>query len=129
MGYKWVYMQRCSILKIKITVYHGSAVNASNFIANAEKVKVGNLFLVLRIRIDGTNEYLILISGATGSSSPFGGVENEVVKSICFMTNLNVYGPYGNSNNGTAFSHDVKDGVVVGFHGCASSTLMLLGFM
>ncbi|KAF5790938.1 putative jacalin-like lectin domain-containing protein [Helianthus annuus] len=43
------------------------------------------------------------------------------------MTNLNVYGPYGNSNNGTAFSHDVKDRVVVGFHGCASSYLNAIG--
>ncbi|MFS8005340.1 putative jacalin-like lectin domain-containing protein [Helianthus anomalus] len=73
----------------------------------------------MQICVDDTNEYLILISGTTGSSSPFGGVKNEVVKYICFITNLNVYGPYGNSNNGTAFSHNVKDGVVVGFHGCA----------
>ncbi|MFS8005339.1 putative jacalin-like lectin domain superfamily [Helianthus anomalus] len=31
MGYKWVYMQRGSILKIKIRVYHRSVINVIEF--------------------------------------------------------------------------------------------------
>ncbi|KAJ0785909.1 putative jacalin-like lectin domain-containing protein [Helianthus annuus] len=114
---KWVYMQRGSILKVKIRVYHGpAAVNAIEFHSHSRegegrKSVFGSTGTKSSdfICIDSTNEYFILISGTT---------ENGVVRSICFMTNLNVYGPYG-TNSGTAFSHDVKDGVVVGFHGRA----------
>lgn len=51
------------------------------------------------------------LSGTMGS---FDG--SDVVKSICFMTNQNLYGPYG-TDDGMAFTCDVKGAVIVGFHG------------
>ncbi|KAI7729340.1 hypothetical protein M8C21_004794, partial [Ambrosia artemisiifolia] len=71
----------------------------------------------------GTNEYLMSISG---TSNYLFGSKTQVVTSICFMTNLKLYGPYGNSY-GAPFSHDVKDGVVVGFHGRASDYINAIG--
>ncbi|MFS7911631.1 putative jacalin-like lectin domain-containing protein [Helianthus anomalus] len=62
--------------------------------------------------MDSPNEYLMSISGTVGSVPGY----NVVVKSICFKTNLNLYGPYG-IDDGTAFSFEVKHEVIVGFHG------------
>ncbi|KAF5778503.1 putative jacalin-like lectin domain-containing protein [Helianthus annuus] len=62
------------------------------------------------------NEYLMSISGTVGSVHLYG----LVVKSICFKTNLDLYGPYGTDDD-TAFSYDVKDEVIVGFHGLTNS--------
>ncbi|KAJ0618314.1 putative jacalin-like lectin domain-containing protein [Helianthus annuus] len=99
----------------------------SNFKVTALKVKAKYPFLVVRLAgtltdticVDGTNEYLMSISG---TRSCLFGTKTVVVDSICFMTNLNLYGPYGVSY-GATFSHDVKDRVVVGFHGRASDYL------
>ena len=38
------------------------------------------------------------------------------MRSLCFVTKQNRYGPYGSNGKGTPFSYDGKDGVIVGFH-------------
>ncbi|KAI3762857.1 hypothetical protein L1987_53299 [Smallanthus sonchifolius] len=73
------------------------------------------------ICIDYPDEFLISISGTYGSFK-----SHELVTSICFKTNQNVYGPFGN-NSGNAFSHDVKGKVIVGFHGRANNYLNAIG--
>ncbi|XP_035842995.1 agglutinin [Helianthus annuus] len=112
--------------KIKIRVRHGSAINSielQSYCTEGEgqiSIFGGQAgTLTDTICVDGTNEYLMSISG---TRSCLFGTKTVVVDSICFMTNLNLYGPYGVSY-GATFSHDVKDRVVVGFHGRASDYL------
>ncbi|MFS7911633.1 putative jacalin-like lectin domain-containing protein [Helianthus anomalus] len=76
---------------------------------------------MLQISINYPLEYLVSISGTFGS---FNG--SDVVKSLCFKTNVTSYGPYG-TNSGTAFSYDGKGGMVLGFHGRAHSYLSAIG--
>ncbi|KAJ0804966.1 putative jacalin-like lectin domain-containing protein [Helianthus annuus] len=125
-GHKWVYMPQPFTNKIKIRVRHGSAINSielQSYCTEGEgqiSIFGGQAgTLTDTICVDGTNEYLMSISG---TRSCLFGTKTVVVDSICFMTNLNLYGPYGVSY-GATFSHDVKDGVVVGFHGRASDYL------
>ncbi|MFS7911619.1 putative jacalin-like lectin domain-containing protein [Helianthus anomalus] len=74
------------------------------------------------ISINYPLEYLVSISGTFGS---FDGYD-DVVKSLCFKTNVTSYGPYG-TNSGTAFSYDGKGGMVLGFHGRAHKYLTAIG--
>ncbi|KAI7729346.1 hypothetical protein M8C21_004800 [Ambrosia artemisiifolia] len=133
-GHKWVYMPRASTGKIKIRVRYGSEVISIEFqtyCSEGEGESEGQKSLfggkggatTDTICIDDTNEYLMSISG---TSNYLFGSKTQVVTSICFMTTLNLYGPYGNSY-GAPFSHDVKDGVVVGFHGRASEYINAIG--
>ncbi|KAM0035427.1 putative jacalin-like lectin domain-containing protein [Helianthus debilis subsp. tardiflorus] len=129
-GHKWVYMPQPFTNKIKIRVRHGSAINSielQSYCTEGEgQISIfggQDGTLTDTIYIDGTNEYLMSISG---TSNCLFGTKTQVMSYICFMTNLNLYGPYGNCF-GATFSHDVKDGVVVGFHGRASKYLNAIG--
>lgn len=73
---------------------------------------VDDISSILQILIDYPDEYLTNISGTIGQ---FGG--STVVMSLCFRTNQIRYGPYGNSDKGTPFSYDGKDGMIIGFYG------------
>lgn len=75
----------------------------------------------MQICIDQPNEYIVSISGTYGNVDT-----HEIVRSICFKTNQNLYGPYGN-NTGTVFAHDVKGEVIIGFHGRAESYIHAIG--
>ncbi|KAI7729339.1 hypothetical protein M8C21_004793 [Ambrosia artemisiifolia] len=122
-GKKWVYLPQGSIEKI--IVQHGTAIDSIKFQTDCSKGETQSSFFgdkrissqseVTTISIDCPKEYLILISGTFGNEDG-----DDVIKSICFMTNLNLYGPYG-TDKGTAFSYEVKDKVIVGFHGRAST--------
>ncbi|KAJ0785916.1 putative jacalin-like lectin domain-containing protein [Helianthus annuus] len=72
---------------------------------------------MLKISINYPLEYLISISWTFGSSYGY-----DVVKSLCFKTNVTSYGPYG-TNSGTAFSYNSKGGMILGFHGRAHGYL------
>ncbi|KAI7729331.1 hypothetical protein M8C21_025849 [Ambrosia artemisiifolia] len=109
----------------EIVLQHGNFIDSIKFQTKCSKGEPQSSFIgdiVIRttsksttISIDCPKEYLMSISATFGSVGSY-----DALKSICFMTNLNVYGPYG-SDSGTAFSYDVKDEVIVGFHGRASS--------
>ncbi|KAF5817892.1 putative jacalin-like lectin domain-containing protein [Helianthus annuus] len=123
-GDKWVYILQSPIEKI--IVRYGTVLDSIEFQTNCSKGEPqSSLFgdkisrpnsKVTTISVDSPNEYLMSISGTVGSRSQHG----VIVKSICFMTNLNLYGPYG-IDEGTAFSYEVKDEVIVGFHGRAEN--------
>ncbi|KAJ0939359.1 putative jacalin-like lectin domain-containing protein [Helianthus annuus] len=127
-GEKWVYMPQGSIEKI--IVRHGTVLDSIEFQTNCSKGEPqsslfgdkfsGTISKVTTISMDFPNEYLMSISGTVGSIVAYDVV---VVKSICFKTNLNLYGPYG-IDDGTAFSYEVKDEVIVGFHGRADDSYL-----
>ncbi|MFS7911676.1 putative jacalin-like lectin domain-containing protein [Helianthus anomalus] len=50
-----------------------------------------------------------------------------VVQSICFITNQNCYGPFGKTKNGSVYASDHIRGMIVGFHGYASTYLNAIG--
>ncbi|KAJ0776776.1 putative jacalin-like lectin domain-containing protein [Helianthus annuus] len=121
-GEEWAYKPKGSIEKI--IVQHGEAVDSITFQSNSSEDESQGRFLVtmflgLPISIDCSNEYLMSISGTVGRVKAY-----DVVKSICFKTNLNGYGPYG-IDEGTAFSYEVKDEVIVGFHGRAGNYYLI----
>ncbi|KAJ0804969.1 putative jacalin-like lectin domain-containing protein [Helianthus annuus] len=128
-GQKWVYMPQGSIEKI--IVRHGTVLDSIEFQTNCSKGEPqsslfgdkfsGTISKVTTISMDFPNEYLMSISGTVGSIVAYDVV---VVKSICFKTNLNLYGPYG-IDDGTAFSYEVKDEVIVGFHGRADDSYLI----
>ncbi|KAJ0604303.1 putative jacalin-like lectin domain-containing protein [Helianthus annuus] len=123
-GDKWVYILQSPIEKI--IVRYGTVLDSIEFQTNCSKGEPqSSLFgdkisrpnsKVTTISLDSPNEYLMSISGTVGSVSAYLNLYRLVVKSICFKTNLNLYGPYG-IDKGTAFSYEVKDEVIVGFHG------------
>ncbi|KAF5817894.1 putative jacalin-like lectin domain-containing protein [Helianthus annuus] len=76
------------------------------------------------ISINYPLEYLVSISGTFGSFDEY----DDVVKSLCFKTNVTSYGPYG-TNSGTAFSYDSKGGMILGFHGRAHQYLTAIAFI
>ncbi|MFS7911628.1 putative jacalin-like lectin domain-containing protein [Helianthus anomalus] len=129
-GEKWVYIPQGSIEKI--IVRHGTVVHSIKFQTSCSKGEPqSSLFgdkgwstnKVTTISMDSPKEYLMSISGTVGSVGSY----DVVVKSICFKTNLNHYGPYG-IDKGTAFSYEVKDEVIVGFHGRADNySLIAIG--
>ncbi|CAH1442812.1 unnamed protein product [Lactuca virosa] len=61
------------------------------------------------------NEYLTSISGTIDNSG--GSYSSPMLMSLSFHTNQIRYGPYGNSDKGTPFSYDGKDGMIIGFYG------------
>ncbi|KAJ0618318.1 putative jacalin-like lectin domain-containing protein [Helianthus annuus] len=127
-GDKWVYILQSPIEKI--IVRYGTVLDSIEFQTNCSKGEPqSSLFgdkisrpnsKVTTISLDSPNEYLMSISGTVGSVSAYLNLYRLVVKSICFKTNLNLYGPYG-IDKGTAFSYEVKDEVIVGFHGRSES--------
>ncbi|KAI3762854.1 hypothetical protein L1987_53296 [Smallanthus sonchifolius] len=121
-GNRWVYMPPGFIKKIRIIVKYGEAVDTIGFQTKSSEGGVKTSSFGSKcgqktdtICIDYPNEYIMSISGTLGN---FWG--NGVVKSICFMTNLNLYGPYGHESGSTNFSYDVDGAVIVGFHGRAN---------
>ncbi|KAK1427328.1 hypothetical protein QVD17_16011 [Tagetes erecta] len=127
-GHKWVYMPPNFIRKMKITVKHGDVVDSIKFQTTGSNGEAQSSFFggkggtrTSSISIDCTIEYLMSISGTIGRCEGY-----DVVSSIYFMTNQNLYGPYG-FDNGNIFSYDIKGGVVVGFHGRVSKCLNAIG--
>ncbi|KAI3807296.1 hypothetical protein L1987_23222 [Smallanthus sonchifolius] len=93
-GNKWVYMPLGFVKKMKIIVKHGEFVYSIGFQTNSSE------------------------GGVKTATFGFQG-DSKADTSICFMTNLNLYGPYGPECGGTNFSYDVDGAVIVGFHGRA----------
>ncbi|KAK9079286.1 hypothetical protein SSX86_000957 [Deinandra increscens subsp. villosa] len=124
-GEEWVYRPENFIRKISIR--RGGVVDSIKFQTYLNGEIQTSLFggkggnRTDTICIDYPDEYLVSVSGTTGD---YDG--SNVVKSICFITNQNSYGPYG-SCSGTRFSHDGKGGAIVGFHGRASEYLSSIG--
>ncbi|KAJ0614760.1 putative jacalin-like lectin domain-containing protein [Helianthus annuus] len=126
-GDKWVYILQSPIEKI--IVRYGTVLDSIEFQTNCSKGEPqSSLFgdkisrpnsKVTTISLDSPNEYLMSISGTVGSVSAYLNLYRLVVKSICFKTNLNLYGPYG-IDKGTAFSYEVKDEL------CCSKSIMTL---
>ncbi|KAL9998603.1 putative jacalin-like lectin domain-containing protein [Helianthus debilis subsp. tardiflorus] len=122
-GDKWVYILESPIEKI--IVRYGTVLDSIEFQTNCSFGEPQNSFFGRKDHRNTSditkisfypNEYLMSISGTVGSVHFYG----LVVKSICFKTNLNLYGPYG-IDVGTAFSYEVKDEVIVGLHGLTNS--------
>ncbi|KAK1427342.1 hypothetical protein QVD17_16025 [Tagetes erecta] len=122
-GKQWVY--RPEHIISKISVNYGKLVNSINFqtICCKGDQAQGSSFggsggdQTDTISLQHPNEYLVSLSGTFGSyDGSYSAV--DVIKSICFKTNIKCYGPYGGDNrSGTAFSLAGKGGVIVGFHG------------
>ncbi|KAI3807295.1 hypothetical protein L1987_23221 [Smallanthus sonchifolius] len=126
-GEDWVYKPEGFISKIIVKYRDLEVVDCIEFHSYCSKGenqssvfgKPATSSLTRPICIDYPNEYLMSISGTY--------VEDGTVKSICFKTNQNLYGPFG-SDSGSAFSHDVKAGeVIVGFHGRADAYVNAIG--
>ncbi|KAI3762853.1 hypothetical protein L1987_53295 [Smallanthus sonchifolius] len=122
-GEKWVYKPEGFISKIIVKYSDLEVVDCIEFQSYCSKGEIqSSVFgqpisesLTHTICIDHPNEYLMSVSGTYGWFRLC-----KTVRSICFKTNQNVYGPFG-SNSGISFSHDVKAGeLIVGFHGRAS---------
>lgn len=69
------------------------------------------------VNLDGSDEYLIGISGFYGYVKGYKGV--EAITSITFHTNKRIHGPYGGKSGAgcTYFASTVSPGKIVGFHG------------
>ncbi|KAJ0951259.1 putative jacalin-like lectin domain-containing protein [Helianthus annuus] len=124
-GYKsWVYRPKGFTKKIKISVRHKCVVHSINFqtyLTTGETVsKGGNR--TDTICIDYPDEYLksvrVTICHHDGT---------YVVQSICFTTNQNCYGPFGKTKYGSVYASDHIRGMIVGFHGYASTYLNAIG--
>ncbi|KAL4559458.1 hypothetical protein LXL04_031596 [Taraxacum kok-saghyz] len=118
-GRAWVYMPEGFIKKIRIS--YGSFINGIEFHSVCSQgatrkslfgEKDGNRTDM--ICIDYPDEYLTSISGTIRET-----FKHAIVTSLCFHTNQNSYGPYGDPHTGidTPFSFGGKGGVIVGFHG------------
>ncbi|KAJ9559949.1 hypothetical protein OSB04_005109 [Centaurea solstitialis] len=128
-GKAWIWMPKGNI--IKITIVHRDIIDCIKFESEDSTGETESPFFGVSCRnrtadticIDYPNECLVSISGTYGWEQI---VDNEVVRSLCFVTNKKRYGPYG-SDTGTPFSYDGKGGVVVGFHGRADSYVDAIG--
>ncbi|KAG9148066.1 hypothetical protein Leryth_003643 [Lithospermum erythrorhizon] len=76
------------------------------------------------INIDHPDEFLMGIAGYYDFVEWNGA--NEAIRSIKFMTNKGVYGPYG-KEIGTCFASPAASGKIVGFYGRAAAYLTAIG--
>ncbi|KAI3684828.1 hypothetical protein L6452_34054 [Arctium lappa] len=122
-GKNWIYKPNGFIRKI--TIKHGSSIDGIKFYSGGsstgetESSYFGdkNGPKTDEICIDFPNEYLTSISGT---------FDDFWVKSLCFGTNQNQYGPYGNDSGGTRtpFSYEGEGVMIVGFHGRLTSSYL-----
>ncbi|KAJ0785935.1 putative jacalin-like lectin domain-containing protein [Helianthus annuus] len=129
-GYKpWVYRPKGFTKKIKISVRHECVVHSINFqtyLITGETVssffggKGGNR--TDTICIDYPDEYLKLVRVTMCHHDG-----TYVVQSICFTTNQNCYGLFGKTKYDSVYASDHIRGMIVGFHGYASTYLNAIG--
>lgn len=81
------------------------------------------VFLLLQIRL-GPSEYLIEVSGTTGS---FCGLHN-LVTSLTFVTNAASYGPFGKGGGDPFVVPKQSNSRIVGFFDRAGLFLDAIGF-
>ncbi|XP_059630129.1 jacalin-related lectin 3-like [Cornus florida] len=74
-----------------------------------------------RVKLNYPTEYLVSISGYTGSY-----LNTHVVKSITLQSNIRQYGPYG-EEEGTHFSNPSTSGKIVGFFGRQGDVVNSIG--
>ncbi|KAK2636760.1 hypothetical protein Ddye_031552 [Dipteronia dyeriana] len=128
-GVAWDYNPGSDSSIVEIVISHGDVVDSVAFksfnSATGQTVSSGrhggNGGVSDTISIDGSGEYLNLISGTT--LDYFG---NVVVESLTFHTNLTTYGPFG-LTTGSAFEIPMENGKIVGFFGRAGDFLDALG--
>ncbi|KAJ9560888.1 hypothetical protein OSB04_006048 [Centaurea solstitialis] len=120
-GKSWIYKPNGFIKKI--TILHGNFVAGIKFDSSEnESSQIGVKCSEKTdevpddiILIDYPYEYLMSISGTFNITL---GV--FTLGSLCFRTNHKRYGPYGGNLDGTPFSFEGKDVMIVGFHGLVS---------
>ncbi|KAK4429256.1 Agglutinin [Sesamum alatum] len=85
---------------------------------------------VVKIEIDGDDEFLIGLAGFYGRMNGCKGLDDggiEVIKSLTFYTNKGSYGPYGDGNGNYFTSMACGNGKVVGFRGSSGTHLNAIG--
>nr|KAJ0227228.1 hypothetical protein LSAT_V11C100007950 [Lactuca sativa] len=122
-GEYWLYMPEEGYIK-KITIVHAGFIDRIRFQSDCH-TQTGETQTSIfggsggkktdTICIDYPNEYLTSISGTIDNSG--GSFSPPMLMSLSFHTNQIRYGPYGNSDKGTPFSYDGKDGMIIGFYG------------
>ncbi|TXG52230.1 hypothetical protein EZV62_021399 [Acer yangbiense] len=124
---KWSFKPNGGITEIKIGYaavidsISFKSVDENGMITSSEKFG-GNVWKNEEIiLINWPKEYLMKISG---TQRTYANV--YCIESLCFHTNLNKYGPFGPSNS-TPFELCMKDGVIVGFHGCCGIYIDAIG--
>ncbi|KAK2660531.1 hypothetical protein Ddye_007064 [Dipteronia dyeriana] len=80
------------------------------------------IYRVRTILLNWPEEYLTKINGTQKTQYE----KAYCIESLCFHTNLNKYGPFG-PTDGTPFELSMKDGVIVGFHGCSGGYINAIG--
>nr|XP_009763421.1 PREDICTED: putative late blight resistance protein homolog R1B-12 isoform X1 [Nicotiana sylvestris]XP_009763428.1 PREDICTED: putative late blight resistance protein homolog R1B-12 isoform X1 [Nicotiana sylvestris]XP_009763437.1 PREDICTED: putative late blight resistance protein homolog R1B-12 isoform X1 [Nicotiana sylvestris] len=128
-GSEWNYKLKSYIKEILIA--HGGCIDSIMFKTITEQGTTidspkfgGNGGRINKVVIEATPlEYL------TGIKGTFGCYNGHcVIKSLCFITNANNYGPFGSDAGGTPFSLVMKEGVaIVGFHGLCGAYLDAIG--
>ncbi|KAJ9536368.1 hypothetical protein OSB04_un000460 [Centaurea solstitialis] len=121
-GKNWIYKPNGFIRKITI-VHSSSYVDGIKFYSGGSSTgetessffgHKDDSYQTDEICIDYPNEYLTSISGTISGT----------LWSLCFSTNQNQYGPYGDAR-GTPFSYEGDEGVmIVGFHGNSSANYL-----
>nr|XP_009770862.1 PREDICTED: putative late blight resistance protein homolog R1B-16 isoform X1 [Nicotiana sylvestris]XP_009770863.1 PREDICTED: putative late blight resistance protein homolog R1B-16 isoform X1 [Nicotiana sylvestris]XP_009770864.1 PREDICTED: putative late blight resistance protein homolog R1B-16 isoform X1 [Nicotiana sylvestris]XP_009770865.1 PREDICTED: putative late blight resistance protein homolog R1B-16 isoform X1 [Nicotiana sylvestris]XP_009770866.1 PREDICTED: putative late blight resistan len=128
-GSKWNYKLKNPIKEILIA--HGDIIDSIMFRTVTKKgITIGspkfggNGGQISKVVIEATPlEYLTGIKGTFGH---YCGL--SVIKSLCFITNVKNYGPFGCEAGGTPFSLVMKEGVaIVGFHGRCGAFLDAIG--
>uniref|UniRef100_A0A1S3ZGC2 Agglutinin-like n=1 Tax=Nicotiana tabacum TaxID=4097 RepID=A0A1S3ZGC2_TOBAC len=128
-GSEWNYKLKSSIKEILIA--HGDVIDSIMFRTITEQgttidsPKFGrNGGRIYKVVIEATP--LEHLTGIKGTFECFDG--HSVIKSLCFITNANNYGPFGSEAGGTPFSLVMKEGVaIVGFHGRSGLYLDAIG--
>ncbi|XP_009772162.2 putative late blight resistance protein homolog R1A-10 isoform X2 [Nicotiana sylvestris] len=128
-GSEWNYKLKHPIKEILIA--HGYFIDSIMFRTITEQGTTtdsqkfgGNGGRINKVVIAATpSEYLTGIKGTFGCY-----YDHCVIKSLCFITNANNYGPFGSNAGGTPFSLVMKEGVaIVGFHGRSGFYLDAIG--
>ncbi|XP_019259608.1 PREDICTED: uncharacterized protein LOC109237713 isoform X3 [Nicotiana attenuata] len=128
-GSEWNYKFKSPIKEILIA--HGYVIDSIMFRTITEQGTTkdspkfgGNGGRINKVVIEATpSEYLTGIKGTFGCY--YG---HTVIKSLCFITNANNYGPFGSDAGGYPFSLVMKEGVaIVGFHGHSGLYLDTIG--
>lgn len=129
-GGRWNYKPNGLITQIVIGVFTNSNITSIRFkhcnvngsIEESDQFGGTNTYQSHTINIKSPSEYLTSIDGTIGVVDR----ATTLIKSIRFTTNLNSYGPFG-SQTGSNFSMQMKDSVIVGFHGQAGDYLDSIG--
>ncbi|XP_075090037.1 uncharacterized protein LOC107786447 isoform X3 [Nicotiana tabacum] len=128
-GSEWNYKLKSPIKEILIA--HGDVIDSIMFRTITEQGTTidspkfgGNGGRIYKVVIEATP--LEHLTGIKGTFECFDG--HSVIKSLCFITNANNYGPFGSEAGGTPFSLVMKEGVaIVGFHGRSGLYLDAIG--